>query len=100
MAKAEIVPAALEDRDDAGRRPRGLLQPALLAVKEPEEMLLDEHVRRRALIACSRSQPLSLVEHTPGLGQPAAFDKRGADLGKKQRPSWIITWEKLGDPLE
>ena len=57
-------------------------------------------MRRRALIARSRSQPLSFVEHTPGLAQPAAFDKRGADLGKKQRPPWIITGEKLGNPLE
>ena len=99
-AQAEIVPVALEDRDHPGRRPRGLLQPALLDVQEPEELLLDEHVRRRALIVRGGSQPLRLVEHAPGLGQPAAFDQRGAELGEQHRPPRIVGGKQPGNPLE
>ncbi len=99
-AQAEVVPEALEDRDHHGRRPRGLLQPALLAVEEPEELLLDEHMRRHALVVRGGSQPLRLVEHAPGLGQPAAFDQRGAELGEQRGPPRIVGGEQPGNPLE
>src|SRR6476620_753385 len=61
VAQAKVVPAALEDRDHPGRRPRGLLQSALLAVKESEALLLDEHVRCHTLIIPGSSQALRIV---------------------------------------
>ena len=52
-AEAEIVAAALEDPHRPGHRPRGVLHPALLDVEEAEELLLDEHMRVRALVAAA-----------------------------------------------
>ena len=89
VAQAEVVPAALEDRDHPGRRPRGRVQSALLAVEESEELLLDKHMRRHALIVRRSSQPLRVVEHAPGFGQPPAFDQRTAQLDKQRRPPRI-----------
>ena len=99
-AEAVIVLAALEDRDHRGRRPRGLLDPALVAVEEPQELQLNEYMRRGALVVRGGSEELRLVEHAPGLGQPAAFDQRGAQLGEQRGPPWIIGGEQPGDPLE
>ena len=69
-------------------------------MEEPEELLLDEHMRRHALVVRGGSQPLRLVEHAPGLGQPAAFDQRGAQLGEQRDPPWIVGGEQPGNPLE
>ena len=67
---------------------------------EPEELLLDEHMRRQALIVRGGSQPLRLVEHAPSLGQPAAFDQRGAQLDEQLDPPRIVGGEQPGNPLE
>ena len=53
-----------------------------------------------ALVVRGGSQPLRLVEHAPGLGQPAAFDQRGAQLGEQRDPPWIIGGKQPGNPLE
>ena len=75
MAQAKIVLEALEYRDHQGRCPRSFLCPALLDAEEPEKLLLDEHVRRGALIVRGSSQLLRLLQHALSLGQPPALDQ-------------------------
>ena len=57
-------------------------------------------MRRQALVVRGGSQPLRLVEHAPGLGQPAAFDQRGAQLGEQRDPPRIVGGKQPGNPLE
>ncbi len=54
----------------------------------------------QALVVRGGSQPLRLVEHAPGLGQPAAFDQRAAQLDEQRDPPWIIGGKQPGNPLE
>ena len=98
-AQAEVVLVALEDRDRQGRRPRRFLRPALLDVEEPEELLLDAHVRRRALVVRGGASRSASSSTLPGLGQPAALDqrarrarraapvRRGSSVGAARKPA-------------
>ena len=69
-------------------------------MEEPEELPLNEHMRCQALVVSGSSQALRLVQHAPGIVQPAAFDQRAAQLGEQRDPPWIIGGKQPGNPLE
>ena len=69
-------------------------------MERPEELPLNEHMRRQALVVRDGSQPLRLVERRPSLGQAAAFDQRGAQLDEQRDPPRIVGGEQPGNPLE
>jgi hypothetical protein len=86
-AQAEVILPALEHRHYRSRRPCSLLCPALLGVKQPELLLLDEHVGGRTLVVLSGGELLCLPENAFGFSQPAGLDKRGSSFREKCGPS-------------